>query len=72
MVQGIIRRLNQQVLKRDWLQVRERERGILGTLDCFTSTGSTEKEIWEKKLVLEQMSLRFLGVPLWVQKLDYI
>lgn len=25
MVQGIIRRLNQQALKRDWLQVRGRE-----------------------------------------------
>lgn len=71
MVQGIIRRLNQQAFK-EGLVTGEGERGILDTLDSFTSTGSTEKGIWEKRLVLDQMSLRFLGVPFWVQKLDYI
>ena len=34
--------------------------------------GTEEKEIWEKKLVLDPKSFRFLSVPLWVQKLDYI
>lgn len=39
----------------------------------FTSIrGTEEKEIWEKRLVLDPMSFGFLSVRLWVQKLDYI
>ena len=57
----------------DWLQAVKGERGILDALDSFTSIrGTEEKEIWEKRLVLDPMSFRFLSVQLWVQKLDYI
>lgn len=72
-ISGIIRSLNQQDL--DGLVTgSEGERGILvACLDSFASIGNMEeKEIWEERLVWDPKSFRFLNVPLWVQKLDYI